>query len=378
MPGPACDLRAALLAATVALALALCGCAPEHVRVSAEQIRAQPGVVAREFIAEDMPTAMCHASTLCEVDGALIAAWFGGDYEGQHEVAIWSSRKPRGGSWSRPVQLVDGTVIGDRRYACWNPVLFKPAGGPLMLFYKVGASPRAWWGMVATSADGGATWGMPQRLPDGILGPIKDKPIQLPDGTLLSPSSTEDAGLRVFSQGWRVYLERSSDLGQTWRRLGPLNRAQEIDAIQPCLLRHGGDRLQLLARSRSGRIAQTWSLDGGLSWGEMTLSELPNPNAGIDAVTLRDGRQLVVYNHCTAGREVLNVALSADGVRWQAALVLEDQPGEYSYPAVIQTADGLVHITYSWQRRRVSHVVVDPAHLVLRDMAAGSWPGPGP
>jgi predicted neuraminidase len=357
--------------------LALCGCAQERVRTSPNQIHAQPGVVEREFIAQDMPTAMCHASTLCEVDGALIAAWFGGDFEGHHEVAIWSSRKPRGGSWSVPVQLEDGTV-NDRRYACWNPVLFKPAGGPLMLFYKVGESPRAWWGMVATSLDAGRTWGTARRLPDGILGPIKDKPIQLQDGTLLCPSSTEDAGLRVFSQGWRVYLERSGDLGQTWRRLGPLNRAQEIDAIQPCLLTHGGSRLQLLARSRSGRIAQAWSPDGGLSWGEMTLSLLPNPNSGIDAVTLRDGRQLLVYNHCEAGREVLNVALSSDGLRWQAALVLEDQPGEYSYPAVIQAADGLVHITYSWQRRRVCHVTLDPALLLLHDMPDGRWPGRAP
>ena len=376
MPGSrSCDSRAALLAATTLLAL--CGCVQEQVRTSPDRIRAQPGVVAREFIAADMPTAMCHASTLCEVDGALIAAWFGGDYEGHHEVAIWSSRRPRGGSWSAPVQLEDGTVADDRRYACWNPVLFKPEGGPLMLFYKVGASPRSWWGMVAASHDGGSSWGMPRRLPDGILGPIKDKPIQLQDGTLLCPSSTEDPGLRVFSQGWRIHLERSGDLGLTWRRSGPLNRAQEIDAIQPCLLRHGGSRLQLLARSRSGRIAQAWSPDGGLSWGEMTLSQLPNPNSGIDAVTLRDGRQLLVYNHCEAGREVLNVALSSDGERWQAALVLEDQPGEYSYPAVIQAADGLVHITYSWRRRRVSHVVVDPSLLVLRDMPDGRWPDPG-
>ncbi len=368
-----CDLRPALLAATAVLALS--GCAQDRVRAGADQLRAQAGVVAREFIAEDMPTAMCHASTVCEVDGLLIAAWFGGDYEGHHEVAIWSSRKPRGGGWSAPVQLVDGAVADDRRYACWNPVLFKPAAGPLMLFYKVGPSPRAWWGMVATSDDAGMSWSRPRRLPDGILGPIKDKPIQLQDGTLLCPSSTEDAGLRVFSQGWRVYLERSSDLGLTWRRLGPLNREQEIDAIQPCLLRHGGDRLQLLARSRSGRIAQAWSTDGGLSWGEMTLSALPNPNSGIDAVTLNDGRQLLVYNHCEAGREVLNVALSSDGLQWRAALVLEDQAGEFSYPAVIQGADGLVHITYSWQRRRVCHVTVDPALLQVQDMPAGRWPG---
>ncbi len=368
------DFCTALLAAGALLAL--CGCMgdSEHVRTSPEQIHAQPGVVLREYIAAEMPSAMCHASTVCEVDGALVAAWFGGAFEGHHEVAIWGSRKPAGGSWSVPRLLEDGAVAGDGRYACWNPVLFRPSSGPLLLFYKVGPSPRAWWGMVAESADGGEHWGEPRRLPEGILGPIKDKPLELSDRTLLCPSSTEDPGLRVFHQGWRVYLERSGDGGRTWRRQGPLNHADELDAIQPCLLRHPGRRLQLLARSRSGRIAQAWSSDDGQTWGEMTLSTLPNPNSGIDAVTLRDGRQLVVYNHGTAGREVLNVALSSDGLHWQAALVLEDQPGEYSYPAVIQGADGLVHITYSWQRRRICHVVVDPNLLHLKDMPDGRWP----
>ena len=100
----------------------------------------------------------------------------------------------------------------------------------------------------------------------------------------------------------------------------------------------------------------------------MTATSLPNPNSGIDAVTLRDGRQLVVYNHTTKGRSPLNVALSEDGRQWQAALVLENEPGEYSYPAVIQTKDGLVHITYTWKRVQVKHVVVDPAQLQLRQI----------
>ncbi len=108
----------------------------------------------------------------------------------------------------------------------------------------------------------------------------------------------------------------------------------------------------------------------------MAATTLPNPNSGIAAVTLTDGRHLLVYNHTPKGRSPLNVAVSRDGKDWQAALVLEDQPGEYSYPAVIQTSDGLVHITYTWQRRRVRHVVVDPAKLSLRAMPGGAWPTP--
>ena len=106
----------------------------------------------------------------------------------------------------------------------------------------------------------------------------------------------------------------------------------------------------------------------------MTLTPLPNPNSGIDAVTLSDGLQLLVYNHTPRGRSPLNVAVSRDGKNWQAAAVLEDQPGEYSYPAVIQTPDGLVHVTYTWKRQRVRHVVLDPAKFELRPIDNGRWP----
>lgn len=99
----------------------------------------------------------------------------------------------------------------------------------------------------------------------------------------------------------------------------------------------------------------------------MKATGLPNPNSGIDAVMLRDGRALLVYNHTPRGRSPLNVALSSDGKTWKSALVLENLPGEYSYPAVIQSRDGLVHITYTWHREKIRHVIVDPAKLVLSD-----------
>ncbi|MCS7338670.1 MAG: exo-alpha-sialidase, partial [Verrucomicrobiae bacterium] len=144
------------------------------------------------------------------------------------------------------------------------------------------------------------------------------------------------------------------------------------------ILIHRDGRLQALGRTRQGKIFQVWSKDNGLSWGKMSLTDLPNPNSGVDAVTLKDGRHLLVYNHSSTPkkRTPLNVAVSDDGLHWQAALVLEDEPNsQFSYPAVIQTRDGLVHITYTWKRLRIKHVVIDPSKLKLRPIVDGVWPG---
>jgi predicted neuraminidase len=281
-------------------------------------------------------------------------------------VGIWSARV-EGGKWTAPVEVANGIQEERKRYPCWNPVLFQPATGPLLLFYKVGPSPDAWWGMLRTSTDEGKTWSEARRLPPGVLGPSKNKPVQLANGDVLSPTSSEHAG-------WRVHFERSRDLGQTWEISGAVNDGKELSAIQPSVLFHTPDRLQAVGRTRNGRIFQVWSEDAGRTWGKMSATTLPNPNAGTDAVTLRNGRQLLVYNHTTKGRSPLNVAVSKDGQDWQAALVLESEPGEYSYPAVIQTRNGLVHLAYTWKRQRMKHEVLDPAKLELRPMADGKWP----
>jgi len=103
-------------------------------------------------------------------------------------------------------------------------------------------------------------------------------------------------------------------------------------------------------------------------------TDLPNPNSGIDGVTLDDGRHLLVYNHVGRGRTPLNLSLSKDGRHWEAALVLEKIPGEFSYPAIIQTRDKRVHITYTYKRKNVKHVVVDPQRLQGQKIVDGKWP----
>jgi predicted neuraminidase len=209
---------------------------------------------------------------------------------------------------------------------------------------------------VRTSADGGVTWGDARKLPDGIIGPAKNKPVQLANGTIVSPSSTESGDT---PPKWQVRFERSSDRGKTWTSVAPPD-APDVNAIQPTLLQLGDGTLDALVRTQSTRIFETKSADGGATWSALTPTDLPNPNSGIDGVVLRDGRRLLVFNRSETERTPLNIAVSADGKTWTDLLVLEKDPGEYSYPAVIQTRDGMVHITYTWKRRRIKHVVVDP------------------
>lgn len=317
-------------------------------------------ILRSEFIYEKAPFPSCHASTIVEpTPGKLVAAWFGGTKERNPDVGIWVSRHD-GAGWSAPVEVANGVRPDVPRLPTWNPVLFQPRTGPLLLFYKMGPSPSTWWGLVMNSADGGKTWSTPRRLPDGIFGPIKNKPVQLADGTILSPTSDETPDKANL---WRVYFERSTDNGQTWARTPFVNDGVAISAIQPSILFLGGDKLQAVGRTRQGKIYTISSPDAGRTWAPMTLTSLPNPSAGTDAVTLADGRHLIVYNHTPKGRTPLNVAISKDGAEWQPALTLESAPGEYSYPAVIQTADGLVHITYTWKREKIRHVVLDPKRL---------------
>ena len=342
---------------------------------------ARPGLVLEEFVYENAPFPSVHSATILELPtGELLSAFFGGSAEGGSDVDIWLSRKAPGGTWTAPISVADGVQADSKRLPTWNPVLFHERGGNLMLFYKVGPSPDLWWGMVKTSSDGGRTWGEAQKLGIGLIGPVKNKPVQLDDGTILSGSSTENVG-------WRVHVERSTDGAKTWELIGPLTTEAAIGAIQPTLMTYSDGRIQMYCRTQSehGFVASSWSADAGLTWSPLQPTVLPNNNSGLDAVTLRDGRQLLVYNHSTRtqpgmghkGRGILNVALSRDGTAWEAALILEhlDEPEkQFSYPAVIQTRDGLVHIVYTWHRQRIKHAVLDPAQLSTTPMPAGEWP----
>lgn len=321
-----------------------------------------------EFIyrSGDVPFPSCHASTIAETKNGLIAAWFGGTEERAPDVGIWVSRHING-SWTIPVEAATGIQPGSKRLPCWNPVLYTD-GDIILLFYKVGQSPSTWWGEMKKSTDSGVTWSQSVKLPEGIYGPIKNKPVLMADGTLLCPSSSED-------NGWRVHIEFTGDNGRIWKRTGDIN-AKELPMIQPTILKLKGGSIEMLVRTKVSKILASGSDDGGNTWSPFTGIDLPNPNSGIDAVTLKDGRHLLVYNHLVRDRNILNAAVSDNGTVWKAAVLLENENdnSEFSYPAVIQTADGLVHITYTWNRKLIKHVVLDPSAIKTAEITDYIWP----
>jgi predicted neuraminidase len=332
------------------------------------------GIVEEEFIFNKAPFPSCHAATIAETPKGLIAAWFGGTKERNPDVEIYVSRKINH-TWTKPVSVANGIQNDTLRYPTWNPVLYQVPGGNLLLFYKVGPKPSEWKGWMKTSKDNGITWSEAKALPVGYIGPVKNKPVLVANNKLLSPSSTE-------GDGWKIHFEASNDFGKTWRWIGPINDGKTFNAIQPSILIYKNGKLQILARSRNRAILQSWSSDNGETWSPLEKTSLPNNNSGTDAVTLKDGRQLLVYNHVLPpGNEVkgartpLNVAVSKDGETWYASLILEDSPiSQYSYPSVIQGKDGMIHIVYTWRRQKIKYVKVDPSKLEMIKIVDGKWP----
>lgn len=308
-----------------------------------------------EFIFMTAPMASAHASTIVELtNGDLMSAWFGGSAEGKPDVAIWSSRNTKG-HWSQPVVLAREPAI-----ACYNPVLFYTRDGRLWLYYKFGPFPGDWSAGRRWSADDGRTWSAVEHLPAGLYGPIRTKPLLLSDGTVVSGSSVESYG------SWAVWIERSTDNGRSWSRIGPITApgtqssipgkpGEPFGIIQPSVVDLGHGKLRLYARSTSQihQICVADSFDNGLTWTASRALDVPNPNSGIDVVRLGDGRFVLVYNDTTSGRTPLDLAVSQDGEHFRAFKVLENRPGEYSYPALIQARDGDLLLTYTWNRKRI-------------------------
>jgi predicted neuraminidase len=318
----------------------------------ANKVRANGGRVDFVFGAK-RPFAQCHASTVAQAaDGTLVAAWFGGTAEKDDDVGIWFSRFD-GKEWSAPERAAK---VNNTPH--WNPVLFTDADGMLNLFFKIGPEISFWQTYWMQSKDG-KTWTDPKELvagDEGGRGPVKNKAIILRDGTWLAPASTEH-------EGWNCFADRSTDDGKTWKRSKDWgidhDKMEGKGAIQPTLWESAPGKVHALVRTTAGRVWRADSENGGKTWTDLYVTNLPNNNSGLDALLLEDGRLLLVYNPVGKNwgdRTPLDLAVSTDnGKTWETIAHLEadaDPESEFSYPAIIRSEDGVV-ITYTYQRERV-------------------------
>lgn len=321
---------------------------------------AREAIMQEEFLFKigGAPFGSCHASTIVELaPDHFLVAYFGGTAEGECDVAIWTSRL-EAGNWSDPEKVDDEPGV-----PMWNPVLHRMPSGELLLFYKIGPEVQKWSGFVKRSDDDGRTWRKREALPPGILGPSKNKPLLLDNGTLLCGSSVESWN------AWGSWIDVTRDAGRSWAKHGPIIVKEQLGGVIqpfPFMTSCGGIRVLLRPSDEISKICIAFSPNGLDNWTHAEPTVLENPNCGFDGVRLRDNRVVVVYN--TVSRSVLVVAVSGDdGNTWIKALTLEEEEdGEFSYAAVIQTSDSLVHVTYTYRRFTIKHVVLNPDFFPLR------------
>lgn len=311
---------------------------------------------------------MAHCATLCPLpDGTLLAAWFGGTFETAPDVAILGARRdPAQQAWSAPQILVDhpGRALG-------QPVFLAHPDGELWLFFVVvmepaveampynALPPLAGWvsaqPFVQRSADGGRTWDAPMRVMDypGLM--FRSRPLWLADRVIV-PVYDETT--------WQSRMMISEDGGQSWRLTEPISTPQ--GNIHPCLVELPDGRLLAYLRTggRGGVIWRTESPDRGDTWTQPTPTPIPNPNSGLDLLRLQSGRLVLAFNNHDRRRTPLCVALAEEDEQWRWVRTLEDGPGEFSYPTLIQSPDGDIHMVYTYQRQHIHYARFDERWLL--------------
>ncbi len=328
---------------------------------------------ARGWISPSAHTPAAHGSAICVVPGGdLLAVWYGGTREGAADVAVFTARRPKGAQdWQAPQRVVDRAMAAGELERVvkkvGNAVVFPDHQGVVWMVY-VTVTVGGWSGSalnVKTSADGGRTWSRSRRLNVNpflnFSSLVRNKPILATDGRIGLPVYHEMA----VKYPQMLWLSPGPDASVAEYRIR--NFTTETDLIQPTLVPLDGDRVLMLLRDQSARrqVRAAYSDDNGWTWSDAVDCGLPNPDSALDALRLRDGRILLVYNDAPSGRENLRLAVSADqGRTWSPGPVIEAGAGrEYSYPCLAEDRDGRIHLTYTWERRRIRHVEFNVAWL---------------
>lgn len=290
-----------------------------------------------------------HSSTIAQMpNGDLLVTWFGGSSEGKPDVALWSARKPAGAdAWNKPAPIVDEPQVPEG-----NSVLFTDSKGTVWLFFVRKYDPKwdAWdktYLFIQTSNDSGFTWTEPRKITDQMGWMVRNNISEMPDGRLLLPIYHEASPVQCL-------LWLSGDGFKTWEeRRVPVTKPE---SEQPAYVYMGGEKFLMYARHVSvpGKIWSARSDDLGKTWFDIKKTKMPNPDSGLNAIRLKSGALVLAYNDSGFYRTPLTVALSTDdGKTWPWKKNLETEKKEFSYPFLIQSRDGNIHLVYTADDRRI-------------------------
>jgi predicted neuraminidase len=309
-----------------------------------------------EIFPAGYPCPECHAATLCELPGGvLMAAWYAGEYETALDVAIYASCKAPGEQWTDPQMLVNTPGFSEG-----NPTLYVDSEGALWLFYAT-IRGKGWHTCelkYTRSRDGGRVWEPSVMLREEWGWMTSNKPITLEGGAILLP---------LYEERGTAFTLRSDDGGKNWSSSNLVETPGGV--IQPALAPRPDGTIQMYLRtyepeSDERTIWRSVSEDGGRSWLPPKRVSLPNPNARVDVQSLRSGAIALAFNDTPRLRSPLTVALSDDeGETWGCRVDVETDHAEFSYPALIQSADGLCHLVYTHRRVNIAHVAFDEEWL---------------
>ena len=339
--------------------------APDFVFAGEPALVHSPASMRMGYACEDCLVPSVHGANVVEtLDGGLLATWFGGSREGGKDVILWVAEfSPGSQNWSTPRRIIGPTetqaTLGRYIKTVGNSVLVRGEQGELWLYY-VSVSVGGWAGSslnAMLSQDDGKTWDAPRRLVTSPFFNIstlnKTAAVHYSDGTI---------GLPVYHEfiGKFVELLRLDNAG---RVLDKNRITHGRHSIQPLLL--ALDRQHAIALMRDtgpvpGRVLISRSDDAGQHWSADERLALPNPDSAVAGLRRPDGSLLLVFNDTESGRGSLALAVSRDeGRTWNTVRHFEqnnDGKSEFSYPYLIRSSDGTMHLLYTWNRKRIRHI----------------------
>lgn len=331
-----------------------------------DYINAQKTNSFNEYKSQLIPSATTsvHASTMARLpNGEMMTAWFGGTREGASDVSIYASIcSPRDNQWSEPFLLVDRAHlqkdVARSIRKLGNPLLYVQ-DGRLHLFV-VSVSYGGWSASSinhAWSDDSGKTWSTFHRLQLSpllnISSLVRCAPIALSEGAIGIPVYHE----LINKYGEWLVLDKNGQI------LDKTRIPSDCNALQPAIISLNQNEALAFMRNgdsyAGGKISVAKTEDGGVSWDQSADLPIHNPNSGISVLRIQDGSLLLAGNS-SSGRSILNLWKNAGKLsdKWELVAQLENtRENEFSYPCLLQDENGDVHLSYTWKRKQIKHVV---------------------